>query len=103
MWHPKVHAHPGHPHPHTHILPIWPRISLLPTVGNKKHAACVTLYVAVCLSPCHTLFGRFCKNGEWTTVRVDDYFPCAPCGGPVYSKVRVPCTMCASTKGTFFS
>ena len=21
---------------------------------------------------------RFCKNGEWTSVTVDDYFPCYP-------------------------
>lgn len=26
-----------------------------------------------------------CKNGEWQFVRVDDYFPCLPEAGPVYS------------------
>eukprot|EP01034_Spumella_vulgaris_P026750 gene26750-33376_t len=29
---------------------------------------------------------RFCKNGFWQTVRVDDYFPCYPGGGPIYSR-----------------
>jgi len=29
---------------------------------------------------------RFCKNGLWQSVRVDDYFPCYPGGGPMYSK-----------------
>jgi len=29
---------------------------------------------------------RFCKNGEWHTVQVDDYFPCFPEGGPIYSR-----------------
>jgi hypothetical protein len=31
-------------------------------------------------------FVRFCKNGLWTTVRVDDYFPCFPDSGPIFSK-----------------
>lgn len=31
---------------------------------------------------------RLCKNGEWQFVRLDDYFPCFPEGGPVYSKVH---------------
>jgi len=29
---------------------------------------------------------KFCKNGQWQSVRVDDYFPCYPAAGPVYSK-----------------
>lgn len=29
---------------------------------------------------------RLCKNGEWQFVRLDDYFPCFPEAGPVYSK-----------------
>lgn len=29
---------------------------------------------------------RFCKNGLWQEVRVDDYFPCFPGGGPIYSR-----------------
>lgn len=29
---------------------------------------------------------RFCKMGIWQTVRVDDFFPCYPGGGPIYSR-----------------
>jgi calpain-15 len=29
---------------------------------------------------------RFCKNGLWQTIRLDDYFPCFPGGGPIFSK-----------------
>ena len=29
---------------------------------------------------------RLCKNGNWVHVVVDDYFPCSPEGGPVYSR-----------------
>lgn len=28
---------------------------------------------------------RLCKNGEWVTVTVDDFFPCYPEGGPIFS------------------
>lgn len=31
---------------------------------------------------------RFCKNGLWTSVRVDDYFPCYPGAGPIYSRAN---------------
>jgi calpain-15 len=31
---------------------------------------------------------RFCKNGEWVTVTVDDYFPCHPRGEPVFSRAN---------------
>lgn len=29
---------------------------------------------------------RLCKNGEWTNVIIDDYFPCYPNGGPIFSR-----------------
>lgn len=29
---------------------------------------------------------NLCKNGQCVTVTVDDYFPCYPGGGPIYSK-----------------
>jgi calpain-15 len=29
---------------------------------------------------------RLCKNGEWSTVTVDDYFPCYPEGEPLFAK-----------------
>lgn len=28
---------------------------------------------------------KLCKNGEWTTVTIDDYFPCYPDGGPIFT------------------
>lgn len=33
---------------------------------------------------------RLCKNGEWVVVTVDDYFPCVPEGGPIYSHAHGP-------------
>lgn len=29
---------------------------------------------------------KLCKNGEWVTVTVDDYFPCFPMGSPIFSR-----------------
>ena len=29
---------------------------------------------------------KLCKNGEWITVTIDDYFPCFPLGGPIFSR-----------------
>lgn len=29
---------------------------------------------------------KICKNGEWTTVTIDDLFPCYPEGGPLFSR-----------------
>ena len=29
---------------------------------------------------------KFCKNGEWQSVTIDDYFPCFPNGGPMFSR-----------------
>lgn len=31
---------------------------------------------------------KFCKNGEWVEVTVDDYFPCTPGGGPIFSRAH---------------
>ena len=31
---------------------------------------------------------RLCKHGEWTTLRMDDYIPCIPEKGPIYSKAN---------------
>jgi len=28
---------------------------------------------------------KFCKNGEWMNVTVDDFFPCYPMGPPIFS------------------
>lgn len=29
---------------------------------------------------------KFCKDGEWVTVTIDDYLPCFPFGGPIFSR-----------------
>ena len=29
---------------------------------------------------------RLCKNGEWVTVTIDDFFPCYPEGEPIFAK-----------------
>ena len=31
---------------------------------------------------------KFCKNGVWTEVTVDDYIPCTPFGGPMFSRAH---------------
>jgi calpain-15 len=31
---------------------------------------------------------KICKNGWWQDVRVDDYFPCFPGAGPIYSRAN---------------
>jgi calpain-15 len=31
---------------------------------------------------------QFCKNGSWQEVTIDDYFPCLPCGGPMFSRAH---------------
>ncbi len=31
---------------------------------------------------------RLCKNGNWIVVTLDDYFPCFPEGGPIYSRAN---------------
>ncbi len=31
---------------------------------------------------------KLCKNGEWVTVTIDDYFPCYAMGGPIFSRAH---------------
>ena len=31
---------------------------------------------------------RLCKNGEWQSVTVDDYFPCFVNGGPIFTSAK---------------
>lgn len=31
---------------------------------------------------------KLCKNAEWVEVIVDDYFPCFPNGGPIFTKAH---------------
>jgi len=31
---------------------------------------------------------KLCKNGEWVMVTVDDYFPCYPMAGPMFSRAH---------------
>lgn len=28
---------------------------------------------------------KICKNGEWSSITIDDYFPCHPEAGPIFS------------------
>jgi calpain-15 len=51
----------------------FPQMILDVVVTPKKHP-----FGCYCL--------KFCKNGWWQVVRVDDFFPCYPSGGPIYSK-----------------
>jgi calpain-15 len=29
---------------------------------------------------------KLCKNGEWVTITLDDFFPCYPMGSPIFSR-----------------
>jgi calpain-15 len=31
---------------------------------------------------------KICKNGEWQSITIDDYFPCYPDGGPIFSSSK---------------
>ena len=31
---------------------------------------------------------KLCKNGEWQTTTIDDYFPCYVKGGPIFSSCK---------------
>jgi calpain-15 len=31
---------------------------------------------------------KLCKNGEWMTITVDDFFPCYPMAGPIFSRAN---------------
>jgi calpain-15 len=31
---------------------------------------------------------KFCKNGNWEEVTVDDHFPCQPFSGPIFSRAH---------------
>lgn len=46
------------------------------------------LFVTRSYSPEGVYRVRFCKNGEWVNVTVDDWFPCFPGSGPIYSRAR---------------
>lgn len=44
------------------------------------------LFVTEKINPDGIYRVRFCKNGEWVIVTVDDFFPCFPQGNPIYSR-----------------
>eukprot|EP01017_Pseudomicrothorax_dubius_P043528 TRINITY_DN7268_c0_g4_i1.p1 TRINITY_DN7268_c0_g4~~TRINITY_DN7268_c0_g4_i1.p1 ORF type:complete len:818 (-),score=145.97 TRINITY_DN7268_c0_g4_i1:98-2551(-) len=44
------------------------------------------LFITKELNPQGVYRLKLCKNGEWITVTVDDYFPCYPQGGPIYTR-----------------
>lgn len=56
---------------------------------------------------------KLCKNGEWVTITVDDFFPCYAKGGPLFSKCqnnelwvmlleKVPNNNCKNIKNFFY-
>jgi calpain-15 len=44
------------------------------------------LFITKNMNDCGMYRIRLCKNGEWVTVTVDDYFPCFPMGTPMFSR-----------------
>lgn len=46
------------------------------------------LFIVDKISTCGIYRVKFCKNGEWVTVTVDDYFPCYPEGEPLFARAH---------------
>lgn len=83
------------------LLPLSAVSLLLPLLAPTAALGRVALVHVQTVSPCGVYKLRLCKNGQWQTVTVDDYFPCWPGGGPAYSRshgnelwVRYPVSCC---------
>lgn len=42
------------------------------------------------MNPSGAYLVKLCKTGFWTQIRVDDFFPCYPGGGALYSRAHGP-------------
>ena len=68
----------------------------LVTVSSKNHFIVSCLNFVICkklfyiesksVSGAGVYKVRFCKNGQWQTVTVDDQFPCIEGNGPAFSR-----------------
>ena len=54
----------------------------------ERPALVERLFVTREINPAGVYRVKLCKNGEWVTVTVDDYFPCYPEGGPIFSRAH---------------
>jgi len=54
----------------------------------ERPALVQRLFLTQEVNPEGVYFLRFCKDGEWVTVAVDDYFPCFPMGEPMFSRAH---------------
>ena len=59
--------------------------SALATLAERP-ALIERLFITKEVSPFGIYKVKICKNGEWTTVTIDDLFPCYPEGGPLFSR-----------------
>lgn len=60
-------------------------MSALATIAERPSLV-ERLFVTKEFNPNGVYRVKLCKNGEWVTVTVDDYFPCFPLGGPIFSR-----------------
>ena len=54
----------------------------------ERPALVERLFITKDLNPQGIYRVKLCKNGEWVTVTIDDFFPCFPMGGPIFSRAH---------------
>lgn len=54
----------------------------------ERPALVERLFITKELNPKGIYRIKLCKNGEWQTVTIDDFFPCYPEGGPIFSRAH---------------
>jgi calpain-15 len=60
-------------------------VSALATLAEKP-ALIERLFITKQMNSLGIYRVKLCKNGEWVTVTVDDFFPCYPMGMPIFSR-----------------